>query len=317
MRSLHLGLAAALLSMLVTAPAAADQKAEAKERFEKGVALYNNADYGAALVEFRAAYAAMPHFAVRYNLGITLYKLHRYAEAMDELLAFLAEGQNDIEEARREEVEALVGELGSYVSLVTFTCNVAGAKLFLNGTFKTELTGLDTMALDVGEYDMEVGAKGHESHYQHIEIPGGQEISLEIDLAADVVKAPHEVTAPGPGPAKPPPPVAPKKPSSRPAFYGLLGITVASGVTSAVLGGLFLSKRSKYESLSWEDDWEKAKKDLRPFALGADVMYGVTGALAVATIVVAVLAFRKKPESKAVSLSPWLDCPGLTIARVF
>ena len=90
--------AAAVAGAVLFAPAPAlaefpdESQEEAKVRFQKGVELFKDEDFVGALVEFKAAYNAKPHFLVRYNIGMTLYNLHRYAEAFAEPAASLAEG---------------------------------------------------------------------------------------------------------------------------------------------------------------------------------------------------------------------------------
>jgi tetratricopeptide (TPR) repeat protein len=329
MRTSWISAVIVIMALLGPITARAEDKAEAKQRFEKGVALYNNEDFGAALVEFRAAYAAKPHFTVRYNIGITLYKLHRYAEAMDELMAFIAEGGKDIDPDRKKEVLELIEELDSYVAIAKFSCNVPGAKLFLNGTFVKELTCSDSMALDVGEYDMEVRAKDHESHYQHIEVPGGQVLEITFELQADTVADEPVVAAlPVPDPDEPPPvdpvpekiPLTKKQKGLRAGFGTMLGLTIASGLTGVAFGVTFLMAKKKYEkSDQGSDDWANYH-DMQYQSLVADVMFGITGAFAIGTIVLGVLAYRKSPEKQEtpkVTLSPWLEAPGLTLQGVF
>ena len=85
-------------------------KEKAGKHFEKGVELFNNGDYEAALVEFEAAYEAHPHYAVRYNLGITLYKLHRYGAAVGQIEKYLVEGGGEGERILAD-LEDLLGQM--------------------------------------------------------------------------------------------------------------------------------------------------------------------------------------------------------------
>src|SRR3954469_14619078 len=64
---------------------------EAGKHFQRGVALYNEADYRAALVEFRRAYDIAPNAAVLYNIGQTYYQLQNYAAALTTLQHYLGE----------------------------------------------------------------------------------------------------------------------------------------------------------------------------------------------------------------------------------
>jgi PEGA domain len=113
--------AVALLAMTVGHPGArADDNGstrDAAKHFQRGVGLYGEADYRAALVEFKRAYAIAPNAAVLYNIGETQYQLQDYASALTTFERFLAESgpgdghrgevDNDIEILR-----ARVGHVG-------------------------------------------------------------------------------------------------------------------------------------------------------------------------------------------------------------
>ena len=64
---------------------------DASIHFERGVQLYNEADYRASLVEFKRAYQLAPNPAVLYNIGETQYQLQNYAAASSALEQYLTE----------------------------------------------------------------------------------------------------------------------------------------------------------------------------------------------------------------------------------
>jgi hypothetical protein len=293
-------------------------KQEAKERFEKGVGLFKDGDFEAALVEFRAAYEAMPHYGVRYNLGVTLQNLHRYAEAMEEFVAFLDEGGSKIGKKKRQEVEGFIEELESLVSTLRITCNVEGARLFLNGTFQRDLVLENEILLDLGEYDLEIRLEGWQTHYAKIDVPGGRVIDMAVELVEVAPEEPEPVVAEPEEPEPLPVPVAPVQAPRRrspAAFWSLLGVTLASGAAAGALGGTFLAKKKDFEDAGPVEGWQEDRKELQGLALGADLMIGLTGALAVATVVIGVVTLRR--EKPGVALSPMLEGPGLVVGGTF
>ncbi|MBW2264248.1 MAG: hypothetical protein JRG91_19965, partial [Deltaproteobacteria bacterium] len=89
-----MGRAACILvaaALVLARPCAAEETSQGAVHFDRGVELFHNGDYEGALVEFRAAYESEPHFRVRYNIGISLYELHRYIEAKEEQESYLLE----------------------------------------------------------------------------------------------------------------------------------------------------------------------------------------------------------------------------------
>src|SRR3954470_7819868 len=51
------------------APAQSEKVKEATTRFERGLALYDDGDFDAALVEFNRAYSLSPTYKILYNIG--------------------------------------------------------------------------------------------------------------------------------------------------------------------------------------------------------------------------------------------------------
>ena len=84
----------ALASLLPAAAAAqeaspaqivASAKIEARQRFDRGLALYNQGDLNGALAEFRLAYRLTSHPVVLYNLALVYAGLGQAAEALEAL----------------------------------------------------------------------------------------------------------------------------------------------------------------------------------------------------------------------------------------
>jgi hypothetical protein len=181
-RTLLLSASLQLVALLVPGLAAGQDESEASERFEKGVSLFKAEDFGGALVEFQAAYDASPHFMVRYNIGMTLYRLHRYVEAESELTAYLAEGGDEVPKKRKKKVKSLLVDLMSYIGSLSLSCNVKGASVHVDGEFAATLPMAQPLRLDVGEHSLEVKAEGHASHGEKVSVPGGKQVELVVEL---------------------------------------------------------------------------------------------------------------------------------------
>lgn len=114
LRGLVLGhFALALAAVVTTAPHDAhaqqsEARALARAHFNRGVQLAKAGAYEAALAEFQQAYRISPHFSVLYNIGQAELALDRPAAALDALQRYLAEGGEQIDSARRAEVESTI-----------------------------------------------------------------------------------------------------------------------------------------------------------------------------------------------------------------
>src|SRR4051812_23481825 len=114
--------AALLFFVSLTAPLSANAQAakptseatrDAGKHFQRGVALFNEADYAGAIAEFRKAYEIAPNAAVLYNIGQTHFQLRSYAAALQAFEKYLAEAGAGAE--HRAEAEANVETLRSRV----------------------------------------------------------------------------------------------------------------------------------------------------------------------------------------------------------
>ena len=89
---------------------------QAGEHFDRGVGLYGEADYRAALVEFKRAYEIAPNAAVLYNLGQTYFQLQNYASALDSFTRYLSESGES--PSHKAEVENAIKTLKTRVGTI-------------------------------------------------------------------------------------------------------------------------------------------------------------------------------------------------------
>jgi len=310
-RSVPALLAGILILLQAPAIGAEDTKQKAKEHFDKGVDLFKNTDYSGALVEFKAAYKTKPHYAVRYNIGITLYKLKRYGIAHVMLSAYIAEGGDKIPEDKKQEVDEILIKLQSLLGTIKVETNLENAQLFIND----EPMSAWIVKLEVGEHTVVVEAPGHDPIKKVVELPGGENVLVEALFEVEVMP-PEPVKKEKKKKDKKKKEKEKKKRGKLPpaALWGTLGATVAIGVAAAVTGGAAVKTNKDYEKLTYEDSaWESTQEKGEKLTLATDVLLGITGAAAIATILVAVFTDfgREKKEDVSVIVAP--SHTGLTV----
>lgn len=155
--------------------------AEARRHFRQGVALFNDGDLEAALMEFRTSHRLNPLPAVLYNIALVERDLHRYAHAAATLRRYLAEGTAE-PERRRADAEELVEEIEALLATVVIACDQPGASVFVDGELAGR-TPLDApLRLSTGRHELEVRLEGHEPFTQSLEVYGGQRLDLTVEL---------------------------------------------------------------------------------------------------------------------------------------
>jgi tetratricopeptide (TPR) repeat protein len=96
---------------------AEEDKDKAKKHFKQGTILYDEGNYEAALVEFKASYEANPNWKMRYYVAVTLQALHKFVEAEKEMKLYLEEGSDAVAEKKRKEVEDILTSLSGVIIL--------------------------------------------------------------------------------------------------------------------------------------------------------------------------------------------------------
>jgi len=287
-----------LASFLVAAPVRAQMATEeAKERFDNGVILFKAGNYEGALVEFEAAYGAQPHYAVRYNIGITLYKLHQYLEAYVELEAYLLEGGSDIDEDRQLEVQETLKALKKFVGVLEVRCEVEGARLIVEGE---EQEGL-TVPLNVGVHEIEVVAEGYEPYSEKIALLSGERLLVTAEMV-EKKKAPL--------PEK-------RKTIHKGFFWSGLAVTGVLAATAVVTGVLAWKEKERYDELRGYDDWRPVQEKGRALTISTDVFIFTAGAAAITTLVFGFFTEFRKEAAVEVSVSLERNGMGVVVGGTF
>jgi tetratricopeptide (TPR) repeat protein len=283
-RVLGLALALAALGPTVThADVPAASAKDAGKHFQRGVTLYNEADYRAALVEFRRAYEIAPNAAVLYNIGQTYYQLQNYAAALTALQRYLGEAGPTA--PHRREVEQTLDTLQSRVGKVTIAANLADCEITIDDELAGKTPLGEPQLVSVGRRKVTASHAGVPAQTKLVDVAAGDTVQIAFTFNDTVAPAP---IAPLAHPAEP----AAERPAearSRVPVVGwtVTGILAAGAITSGVFALRASSElkdaRAKFPSDKADLDHKSSRVTL--FAVGADV-------LAVAALVTGGLTLR-------------------------
>lgn len=166
-----------------------DPRVEARERFDRGLGLFDEGRYDAALAEFQRAYELSPSYRILYNLGRVYAETRDSVRAVDALERFLSEGGASIERRRRAEVDALLAEQRARVSRVWVRTNVPDAQISIDGALALAADGTplrtplrEPIRVTAGRRLIGARATGHEAAERALELPGGVEETLALEL---------------------------------------------------------------------------------------------------------------------------------------
>ncbi|HEY8091199.1 MAG TPA: PEGA domain-containing protein [Polyangiaceae bacterium] len=165
---------------LLSSPALADDPRQASKHFQRGVALYGEADYRGALVEFKRAYALAPNPAVLYNVGETQYQLQDYAGALTTFERFLAEaGPGD---TRRAEVDGDLEVLRSRVGRLVVTTIPPGADVTIDDQPAVRTPIDRPMLVSVGHRRVVASMNGHPPLTRWVDVAADDSITVTLQL---------------------------------------------------------------------------------------------------------------------------------------
>lgn len=323
LRRATFGFALAMASVLAVAPRAAHAQQptrgveEGRTRFNRGIELYKEGNFHAALAEFRAAYAAAPSYRIHYNLGQTLYQLQDYAGAVRAFEQYLAEGGDKIEADRKKEVDADLAKLRPRVAKLVFVVNVPAAEVSVDDEPRGQAQK-HPLLVSAGRRKIAVTASGYLTETRVLDVAGAQQLDLTFEL-----KPIGGVASSDEGHTKVPeyPPVHPK---SRTPFYVGLVTTGVLGAGTGVMAIVASSNHSRYQkeldvpnNSTGIDD---ARKATRTTALVADVLAGATVVSAALTVVAFALTSGNEPSPTSAKTTPpkpaWRPVAGPTSVGV-
>lgn len=154
----------------------ANSQKEAGVHFQRAVTLYSEADYRAALVEFKRAYELAPNVTVLYNLGETYYQLQSYAEALTTFERFLAEGGTQ----HKAEVENAISVLKTRVGKLDITTPSAGWEITIDDEVVGKTPLAKPVAVSIGRRRLAATKPGETPVSRLVEVAAGETAAMNL-----------------------------------------------------------------------------------------------------------------------------------------
>ncbi len=230
-----------------SAPKGPEEEAvtKAREHFNRGVELFREANFQAALIEFRRANEVSPNYRILFNLGQTYAELQDYAGAMTTFATYLQLGGTEIDASRRTEVEQELAKLRTRVASATITTNVAGAEILVDDAVVGQSPLSGPVLVSAGRRRLAVNTGRGLPTVKYVELAGGD--SIEVQL---LVETPADKPDPAPAAAQAGAPPMSDRAANRGMGTGFWVSLVATGVfaTGATVTGILASNsKSDYD----------------------------------------------------------------------
>lgn len=261
------------------APSGQAAKDEAQDRYKRGIELYEEENFTAALVEFKRAYELIPAYQVLYNVARTCYQLRDYVCALRTFERYVADGGASIDAKRKDEVEREMVSIRRRVATVTLRAT-AGATISVDGTAIGDAPLPSALHVNEGRRLIRATMAGHDPVERVLDYVGGATMSLDLTFSAQSVASGPQRDYAGPSTGR----------SSSNTKWFLWGGTALLAVATGVTGGLALGAsgdakdiRNNGGSIS---DYENAESKMRTLSVVTDVLGIATIGMGVAALFV-------------------------------
>jgi hypothetical protein len=268
-------------------PVSPAAQTEAASRFKKGLELFKDGDYQAALIELRRANELAPNYNVLYNIGQVYFQLQDYPNALHALERYLQEGGKAIDAKRRAEVEKDIDKLKTRVANVEITVNAPDAEVTIDDVAVGKTPLPKAVLVSAGRHRITITKPGYTAVTKVVEIASAEVQKVAVELAEIGSAAPPAVpvdTGKNPPPSVPvaqvTPPVTPPPPTparSVPvAGWVVTGGLAAGAVVTGILalGASSDLKTQRTSGTATRDDLDSAKSKTQTFALVTDILTG-------------------------------------------
>ena len=258
---------------------------QARAHFQAGVNFLQDPDgarYDEAYREFTAAYQSSPSWKILGNLGIAAMKLERDGEAIEAFEKYLAGGAATLAPDEREQFQRDLATLKAGVVRLSLDVNLPGATILDE---RVPVTGSSMRNLYTPtDKHAEIGVRaGH--HKVTAKVEGYEDAVWEVDAVSGVPQT-HvfELKRPAPGGGGQggggggggAATGSGARPTPTGVYIGLAATGVFT-VGAGVMGGLALSKKSKFDTANDGSDAAQAKNlhdNVKTFNLVTDVLIG-------------------------------------------
>jgi PEGA domain len=263
--------------------------AQASTHFQRGVQLYRQRSFDAALAEFEKSYELAPDYHLLFNLAQVQLERHDYVAALKRFREYLQVGGAQIDATRRSEVEQEIERINDFVAEVSFVVTPEGTQISLDGAELGAAPLAAPIVINSGVHRVLLSKPGFTTVQQTLTVAGGDSPRIVVALrpAQDEARplvsdspATPGVTSSRPGPTQrsEATPAARVERSNTPLWISL-GAAVAFGGASGVMA--VVTNDAKREFASELDrfgasrgDVDSARSKLKTDALVTDVLAG-------------------------------------------
>ncbi|KYG08288.1 hypothetical protein BE21_24525, partial [Sorangium cellulosum] len=163
---------------VVEPPPAADPVAEARAHFERGLDLYRQGAWEAALAEFLASRQDYPTWSATSSAALCLQQLRRYDEALALFETLLGDFAQRLPPETRNAAQQAVVRLRGLVGTVDVADAEIGASIMVDGQHRGDYPLPAPLRVGAGSHVIRVYKDGFEPFETRVDVAGGQVVRI-------------------------------------------------------------------------------------------------------------------------------------------
>lgn len=212
----------------------------ARSAFQRGVELFHEGNFEAALAEFQKANQNGPSYRILYNIAQSYFELHDYVAALKYYKQYLTNGAADVPAARKTQVEETISKLENRIATIDISVSVDGAQVSIDDV----PVGISPLAgpvpVNPGPRRVTAAKAGLPTASRSLTVAGADRAAINLDLHASSRKAlPPDFATPLTSASA----TKSKSAHSRVPLITGLAVTGACAVTTGVFGFLTLGAK--------------------------------------------------------------------------
>jgi tetratricopeptide (TPR) repeat protein len=232
--SLTLGLGVGVLAPATAVAEPDGGVREADRHFQRGVALYVEADYRGALVEFERAYTLAPNGIVLFNVGETQYQLRDYAAALATFEHYLVEAPSN--DSHRSLAEANIKELRTRVGRLRIVTVPAGAEISIDDKVVGQTPFEKSIVVGIGQLSVRATMPGRPPVVRTVDVAAEDDVPLTIEMPEPAATSGRNADSPVQLTLTDHPPATPKDYAAwRTAGWVATGVLAGGAITFGIL----------------------------------------------------------------------------------
>jgi hypothetical protein len=212
----------------------------ARAAFQRGVELFHEGNFEAALAEFQKANQNGPSFRILYNIAQAYFELHDYVAALKYYKQYLTNGAAEVPAARKTQVEETITKLENRIAYLNISVSVDGAQVSVDDVPVgiSPLSG--PVPVNPGPRRVSAAKVGMPTASRSLTLAGADRADISLDLRPSSRKAlPADFAAPSTSAS----PAKSKSAHSRVPLITGLAVTGACAVTTGVFGFLAMGAK--------------------------------------------------------------------------